>query len=141
MCDYGWAGERCPYCDLPCKNAHGVRIHIKACRYAPSDEQNFTGTLADRKVRRCKVVEAQKLVAPVVCEGAELETVFNFKCLGSLFTADGDHKRDVEQRCVMAMSRCGDLRAVFSSKALPLWLKLKIYKTVVCSLLTCGSEA
>ena len=41
----------------------------------------------------------------------------------------------------MATSRCGDLRAVFSSKSIPLRLKIKIYKTAVCSLLTYGSEA
>ena len=139
--DYSWPGERCPYCDLPCKNAHGVKIHLHACRYTPSEEQNFAGTLADRKVRRDKVEEAQKLLPTIKCVKAKLENVFKFKYLGSLFTADGDHKRDVEKRCAMAMSRCGDLRAVFSSKAVPLWLKLKIYKTAVCSLLTHGSEA
>ena len=59
----------------------------------------------------------------------------------SLFTADGGHERDVKSRCVMTMSRCGDLRAVFSSENIPLALKLQIYKTAVCSLLTFGSEA
>ena len=28
--NYNWAGVRCPACDLPCKNAHGVQIHLKA---------------------------------------------------------------------------------------------------------------
>ena len=138
--DYEWQGERCPCCDLPCKNAFGVRIHLNACRYVASEEQNFAGTLADRKVRRNKIAEAQKQLPSVTCQGAELENVFSFKYLGSLFTADGDHSRDVEKRCAMAQSRCGDLRAVFSS-SIPLKLKLKIYKTAVCSLLTYGSEA
>ena len=72
---------------------------------------------------------------------ADLVNVYKFKYLGSLFTADGEHKYDVETRCAMAQSRCGDLRAVFNSEHIPLALKLKIYKTAVCSLLTYGSEA
>ena len=79
------------------------------------EQQNFMGTLADKKVKRNKVEEAQKRKAAITCEGANLENVFQFKYLGSLFTADGDHKHDVEKRCTMALSRCGDLRAVFNS--------------------------
>ena len=56
--DYGWAGERCPYCDLPCKSSRGVKIHLRACRCV-LDEQSFTGTLADRKVRRNKMAKPQ----------------------------------------------------------------------------------
>ena len=131
MYNYGWAGERCPHCDLPCKSKHGVKIHLKSCRYAEQNEQNFTGTLADKKVRRIKIEDAQKLKAAITCEGADLENVYKFKYLGSLFTADGEHKYDVETRCTMAQSRCGDLRTVFNSEHISLALKLKIYKTAV----------
>ena len=139
--DYNWPGERCPCCDLPCKNKRGVDTHLRSCHYVEEEPQNFTGTLADRKVKRDKVDEAQKLKVAVSCEGKKLENVFSFKYLGSLFTADGDHKRDVEKRCAIAMTRCGELHAVFNAKCIPLALKLKIYKTAVCSLLTYGSEA
>ena len=84
---------------------------------------------------------AQANKPEIYCEGTKLENVFIFKYLGSLFTADGDHKRDVEKRCALAESRCGELRAIFSAKSIALATKLKIYKTAVCSLLTYGSEA
>ena len=45
------------------------------------------------------------------------------------------------RRCALAESRCGELRHVFGSGAIPLKLKLKIYQTAVASLLTYGSEA
>ena len=138
--DYNWPGVRCPHCYLPCKSERGLKIHLKACRYVDEAQQNFTGTAAARKVRRDKVDEAQKQGPTVECEEKALENVFSFKYLGSYFTADGDHKRDVERRCAMAMNRCGELRAVFGSH-IPLGLKIKIYKTAVCSLLTYGSEA
>ena len=41
----------------------------------------------------------------------------------------------------MAASRCGILNHIFNSPAIPLDLKLKVYRTAVCSLLTYGSEA
>ena len=67
-----------------------------------------------------KLTEAQKAKAKVDCEGCKLKNVFNFKYLGSIFSADGEHKRDVDRRVTLAMSRCGELRHVFNSKDLPL---------------------
>ena len=64
----------------------------------------------------------------IKCDGETVENVFSFKYLGSLFTADDNHKRDVEQRCAMATSRCGELCVVFGSKIITLATKLKIYK-------------
>ena len=107
-------------------------MHLKSCRYVATD-QNFAGTLTERKVKRNKIEEAQKRKPTISCEGKSLDNVFMFKYLGSLFTADGDHDRDVEKRCVMTKTRCGELHSVFNTENIPLDLKLKIYKTAVCS--------
>ena len=71
--------------------------------------------------------------------GKALKNVFHFKYLGSVFAADGSHSYDVKRRVTMAMSRMGQFRHVFNSK-IPVNLKMKIYKAVVCSILTYGSE-
>ena len=63
-----------------------------------------------------------------------------FKYLGSIFAADVSTEHDVKRRIAMAMSRMGELRQVFNSD-ISLALKMKIYKTAVCSLITYGSEA
>ena len=47
---------------------------------------------------------------------------------------------DVKRRVALAMQRMGALRHVFNS-SIPLALKMKIYKTAICSLLTYGCEA
>ena len=98
------------------------------------------GTCADKKVQLNKKVNAQKAKPQVKCAEAELENVFHFRYLGSVFAADGEHSHDVQRRTVMAMSRCGELRHVFDGE-LPMALKLKLYKTAVTSILTYGSEA
>jgi hypothetical protein len=92
-------------------------------------------------VQLLKVEAANKAKAKVACEGHKLTNTFTFKYLGSIFAADGSHVHDVKRRCAMASSRCGDLTHVFNSKEIPLGLKLKIYRTAICSLMTYGSEA
>ena len=47
---------------------------------------------------------------------------------------------DVQRRINLAMARMGQLRQVFNSN-IRLGLKMKVYKTAVCSLLTYGCEA
>ena len=102
--------------------------------------QNFAGTCAEKAVRQIKLAKAQENKQSVQCEGAALKNTYAFKYLGSIFTADGSEERDVKRRIAIAMQRMGALRNVFDSKV-PLQLKLKIYKTAVCSLLTYGCEA
>ena len=83
---------------------------------------------------------AQKQEPEIKCEGKTLKNVFLFKYLGSMFAADGTHMQDVERRVALAETRMGQLRQIFNS-AVAFKLKMKIYKTAVCSLLTYGCEA
>ena len=138
--DYQWPGARCPHCDKPCASEHGVKIHARHCQYKP-DPQNFMGTRADLKVRDGKRAEAQQTKPKVNCEGEELKNVWQFKYLGALFAASGEQRQDVDRRIALAMSRCGELRQVFSSDTIPQNLKIEIYKSAVSSLLTYGCEA
>ena len=86
------------------------------------------------------MASTQRRKEKVRCEGQELANVFNFKYLGSIFSADGNHTHDVKRRCAMEENRCGELRHIFNSDNIPMNLKLKIYKVAVCSLMTYGSE-
>ena len=112
----------------------------KPLGYRPRKQQ-FIGRRADKKVKEGKLEEQQKLKPKAKCEEAELKNSFFFKYLGSTFSADGSHRRDVEQRSAMAKNRCGELRHVFGSKDIPLALKLNLYKVAVSSIFTYGSEA
>ena len=140
--DYNRPDElRCPWCDKACKSKFGVRIHMKSCKHSPAKEQQFQGTCADKQVKLDKIKSAQSTKTAVQCEGQNLINVFTFKYLGSIFAANGSHTHDVKRRCAMASSRFGALRHIFNSPAIPLKLKMKVYHTAVCSLLTYGSEA
>ena len=98
------------------------------------------GTRAAKKVNELHLEKAQHDLDHVQCEGEDLKNVFVFKYLGSLFTASGDQSWDVRRRIGMAEARMGTLRHVFNAD-INFHIKMKVYKTAVCSLLTYGSEA
>ena len=132
---------RCPHCDRPFKNTHGVKIHLKWCQLKDwESKQDFNGRLAADRAAEENKSKAQKLLKQVKCAGTNLMNTYTFKYLGSMFCADGSQDADIRRRTAIAMTRMGELRQVFSSK-LPMQLKLKIYKAAICSLFTYGSEA
>ena len=61
--------------------------------------------------------------------------------LGSIFQADGDQTEDIKRRIAMATTRAGKLCNIWAADCLTLKLKLQLYKSACCSILTYGSEA
>ena len=64
-----------------------------------------------------------------------------FEYLGSDFTSDGDHLPDVRKRIAQAKSRAGRLRHILQAKDVSLDLRIRLYISGCCSILTYGSEA
>ena len=92
-----------------------------------------------------KKVKAQKALDQVqIGNGPNhwpLENVFDFCYLGHHFVADGDSMHAVEVRLAMASTRFGELRHLWKSRDLPKRLKLQLYESGVCSILTHSHEA
>ena len=132
--------HRCNICDLPCRTQRGVAIH-RSRMHKDEKPQNFAGTLADRAVQVGKWTAQQTHRPTITCEDKNLENVFKFKYLGSLFAADVKQCYDIQARVAKAMSRCGQLRQLFDSPYLNQNIKLRLYKASVCSLLTYGCES
>ena len=85
--EHDWPGARCPWCDLPCKNKFGVKVHQRTCGLRPV-EQEFSGRVAEKKAKTEKLAETQKEKQQVKCETKNLANAFIFKHLGALFVAD-----------------------------------------------------
>ena len=141
--DASWP-HRCSICDHPCRSQRGVSIHA-AKAHRENDKtadkaQNFVNSKADKAVRIAKWEEQQSERPKVVCEMEELENVFRFKYLGTLFAADGEQSFDIKARIAMAMQRCGQLGHMFNSEHLGQNLKIRLYVAAVLSLLTYGCE-
>ena len=112
--------------------AHITRTHTTRC---------YHGSTADKDTRTKQHVEAQERKQYVFCEGSPIDNVWLFKYLGSRFRADGDEVADIKARIAASTSTAGKMRAIWASRSTPLKLKMRIYKTGVCSRLTYGCEA
>ena len=63
------------------------------------------------------------------------------KYLGSIFEAGGGCLADVKIRIATARQRFGKMRHIWADKRLHLNLRLRLYKSSVCSVMTYGAEA
>ena len=63
------------------------------------------------------------------------DNVWHFKYLGSIMTADGSQEKDVATRIAMARTRFGKLRHIWGDKKLHFKLRLRLYKSCVCSIM------
>ena len=75
------------------------------------------------------------------CQGVPVDNVYKFVYLGGVLAADANQDYDIDKRIAMVMSRCGRLRSIFDSQEIGPWLKIRLYKASVCSLLTYGCES
>ena len=131
---------RCDECDLPCSSIRGIAIHKTHKHNKADKQQNFKGTLAEEAVKVCKLVKQQDNIPNIYCDdcdGEKLENVFRFNYLGMIFTADARQKYDLKTRVTKAFTRYGELRnVVIDDPNLSTDLKLRLYQSVVCSILT-----
>lgn len=108
--------------DLPsCVSVRGVRIHVsKSYKLNSEKPQDFQDKLTDEAVRKQKLEEQQKQRPTIMCEEEELENVYQFTYLGSVFPANAEQVYDVKRRIVMVMIRCGRLNNIFDTKNISL---------------------
>ena len=127
--DFSWP-TRCQICDKPVTGARGLAAHQRRktnnCDKFlwDSNDQNFTGTVAEKKAKTTQLEENQKSREVVRCEQHNLKNVFKFKYLGSIFAADGSQEHDIQRRIGIATTRAGQLRHVFGDKSLS-WTGVK----------------
>ena len=127
---------RCWSCGRGYKTASALSAHIT--RTHSQRQWRCTTAAIDAQTKLYR--EEQKKKEKAVCEGEEIDNVWQFVYLGSRFQADGDQVADIKARIALATSTAGKMRGVWAAKTVPLSLKMRIYKTGVCSRLIYGSE-
>ena len=85
--------------------------------------------------------EQQKLLPTVKWGEEPAQNQWRSKYLGSLFEVGGDQMHDVQTRIARARQRFGKMSYIWGSKELHVNLRMRLYKSSVCSILTYGSEA
>jgi hypothetical protein len=78
---------------------------------------------------------------PVVMQGTELPTTYEFPYLGAVTCGCGDTEHNITIRMARAIQVFSSLRHLWEDKRLSENLKLNLYQSAVCSVLTYGHEA
>ena len=128
------------YCRACCKSfkrprdlkGHNTRFHKPPV---------VLGSRADKDIRARKSDACSSALPQVECGDRPLDNVVKFRYLGTMFHAFGGDAVDVYRRCAMAMDKAGKLRSVWRSSSLPCSLKMRVYKSIVCSVLLYGCES
>ena len=101
------------------------------------------------KITRTAVIDAitakrkaqQKLLPKVKWGDEEVDNQWQSKYLGATFEAGGEQMSDVKIRIARARQRFGKMRHIWGNKDLHVNLRMRLYKSSVCSIMTYGSEA
>ena len=73
--------------------------------------------------------------------GKGLKQVQKFKYLGSVVNATGGCEEDVKHRITAAWQKWKDLAGVVCDRKMPVWIKGKVYKTMIRPVMIYGAEA
>ncbi len=129
--------SRCEWCCQICKNQAGIAVHHRTCRSKPGSRN---GSKSMKAAKRKQQADLQETKEKVYIEGVALPSCFVFPYLGHQFQADGDPLYDIEVRMARARTAFGKMRHIWNNKTVPLALKIQLYKSGVCSVLTYAHE-
>ena len=131
----------CPECQRDFPTKRGLAIHIGRWCDGGKTVRSRKGSLADKKVQHEKRKEHENELPHVILEGQQLENVYSFEYLGSRIQCDGDETADVEHRMAIAQNVFNSLIHMWADHRLPMSMKLRLYKSAVCSSFTHACEA
>ena len=77
----------------------------------------------------------------IMLDGEKLEEVDNFKYLGSIITSDGTSVKEVKTRLSLASSAMTRLNIIWRKQNISFPVKIKLYKSLVISVLLYGCES
>ena len=110
--------------------------------------QDLTDRLTDRagaygmevSTEKSKIMvnSTRNTAAQISMNGQQLEVVDAFKYLGATLTKDGRSTTEIKIRLALATSAMSKLSRIFKSKEISLPTKLKLFKSLVVSILLYG---
>ena len=132
--------HRCTICCKTYKRAQDLKAHRTREGHYDHKKHAVTKTAykdAELQMRK----EEQESLPKVKWGDLEAKNAWQTRYLGAIFEAGGGCMTDIRARIAMARQRFGKLRHIWINKELHLNLRLRLYKSCVCSVLTYGSEA
>ena len=92
---------------------------------------------------KCKVMvnSRNNATISIQIEGQQLEEVGAFKYLGATMTKDGRSTTEIKARIAIATSSMAKLNKLWNSKSISFEIKIKLYKSLILSILLYGCES
>ena len=132
--------NRCEVCVKTFKRRQDLKAHQTRMRHNVTNMTTVTRT-AKEDARHKKLSAMQNNLPKVKWGLKEADNCWQFCYLGAIFEAGGGQMADVRRRINMAVARFGKMRNIWGSRVLHLRLRMRLYISSVCSILTYGSEA
>ena len=128
--------HKCPECARTFPTEKGLKIHrARWCRpHGPPRSRK--GSMADKAVKLKKRKQQASYLELFVVNDHPLENVLRFEYLGCQLSGDGDDTADMNYRMSIAQQRFSDLTHVWNDRGLPMPIKLRLYRALICSILT-----
>ena len=134
------SAHRCEVCAKDFKRGQDLKAHQTRMRHHVTTLTKVTKT-AQEDARHKKISEMQNSLPKVKWGQKEANNCWEFRYLGAIFEAGGGQMADVRRRINMAVARFGKMRNIWTAKVLHIRLRMRLYISSVCSILTYGSEA
>ena len=132
--------NRCTVCCKTYARPQDLKTHRKKSGHYDDKQHRRTKTAVLDAIT-AKRIEQQQRLPKVKWGDKEAQNQWRSKYLGSMFEAGGDQIHDVRTRIARAKQRFGKMRHIWANKELHQNLRMRLYKSSVCSILTYGSEA
>jgi hypothetical protein len=130
---------RCEVCGQQYKRAQDLKAHKTKKGHHEEEKKSTLTAKIDAKEEAYK--KQQEKLPTVDWGDKRSKNAWHFKYLGSIFEAGGSQMKDVKTKVARARQRFGKMRHLWADKRLHLKLRLRLYKSCICSILTWGSEA
>ena len=131
----------CPDCARPFPTKRGLAIHQGRWCDGGKTIRSRKGSLADKAVQHEKRKAKESELEHVTLEDNQLENVYSFEYLGSRLQCDGDDEADVKYRMNIAQTVFRTLSHIWNDHRLSMNMKIRLYRTAVCSTFTHACEA
>ena len=130
----------CKWCPTWWSTAAGAKTHGKSCQSKPRKFGAASGT-AKATAKKKAELYYQNCKSKVTCEGTPVNYVVEFPYLGCMLAGNGADLVDVLYRLAGAAQTWIKLRKTLCNETLELGIRLRLYKTCVCSTLRYSSDA
>jgi hypothetical protein len=132
---------KCPRCERPFANKHGLAIHVSRWCTGRRDDRSRSGQLLDKVVKQQKRGATAAAIPPIYVGNDQVRFAASTVYLGSCHFSHGGSDEEVSRRISLAKGAFASIWRIWSCQSISTKHKLAIYECYVVSILLYGCES